>query len=450
LIRKDIRLRKAEAPDETFIREMLYQAVYVEPGAPRPDASIVYQPELKKYWEQWGRESDLGYIAEEESGRPVGAVWLRLFTAEDPGYGFAGEGIPELSIALLPESRGRGTGTALLRTLLKDADSIYPVLSLSVDPSNGARHLYERMGFGLYGTHGTSDIMIRRRLTFDTLENIPLAVLADTFTRAFSDYEVVVHMTVEKLSMMMRERDVDPAGSLGAFEEDRLVGFILNGYRRRQGESLAYNSGTGILPDYRGRGLGRLLMERNTELLGRRGAGRYILEVLTGNTPAIRLYETSGFRTLREFACLRCRTGHLRTLFQEETGRGRVELFSVKDTPFEELQFLVSSAPSWQNDAEAMKNPPDCYRTAVFRTGGKTLAYGILNTGTGSLLQFGLQPAEEGAAAARQVLAVLAEMTDGEYITAVNVETSANRLLDFLDRTGFESFISQYEMTADL
>ena len=59
------------------------------------------------------------------------------------------ERTPELAIAVVPNARGRGVGSALLKALLERARADgYPTLSLSVDRANaGAIELYERYGF---------------------------------------------------------------------------------------------------------------------------------------------------------------------------------------------------------------------------------------------------------------------------------------------------------------
>jgi ribosomal protein S18 acetylase RimI-like enzyme len=87
-----------------------------------------------------------------EKGFPVGAAWFRLFTGAEPGYGFVDERTPELAIAVVPSKRGHGVGEELLVALLERARaSGYEALSLSVEPGNPARKLYERHGFEVVG-----------------------------------------------------------------------------------------------------------------------------------------------------------------------------------------------------------------------------------------------------------------------------------------------------------
>jgi ribosomal protein S18 acetylase RimI-like enzyme len=73
----------------------------------------------------------------------IGGAWLRRFPAASPGYGFVDASIPELSIAVLPEYRGRGIGSRLMAELLREAAAV----SLSCDPQNPAWNLYLRFGF---------------------------------------------------------------------------------------------------------------------------------------------------------------------------------------------------------------------------------------------------------------------------------------------------------------
>jgi ribosomal protein S18 acetylase RimI-like enzyme len=57
------------------------------------------------------------------------------------------EAIHIVDIALLPEFRGRGIGTLLLRSLLEEADTRGVKASMTSERTNAALRLYRRLGF---------------------------------------------------------------------------------------------------------------------------------------------------------------------------------------------------------------------------------------------------------------------------------------------------------------
>ncbi|HYR88006.1 MAG TPA: GNAT family N-acetyltransferase [Terriglobia bacterium] len=162
-------IRKASASDEPFLREMLYHSLYVPEGHAPFDRDILNRPDIAKYVKGWGRSGDLGLIGvDASSGQAVGAVWVRNFTASERGYGYVADNIPELGIAVLPEHRGRGVGSALLQRLVEMAGAAYDAVSLSVSMDNPARRLYERVGFEGVGASGNSLTMLKRLKSADS------------------------------------------------------------------------------------------------------------------------------------------------------------------------------------------------------------------------------------------------------------------------------------------
>ena len=137
----DVLLRRGGAQDLRFLRDMLHHAYYWRERVP---GSLV-----SRYVRGWGRPGDTAVIAL-ENGFPVGAAWFRVFRAAEPGYGFVDGETPELAIAVVPSKRGHGVGDELLGALIQKAQSAgYGRLSLSVEPGNPARKLYERHGFAV-------------------------------------------------------------------------------------------------------------------------------------------------------------------------------------------------------------------------------------------------------------------------------------------------------------
>jgi ribosomal protein S18 acetylase RimI-like enzyme len=176
----DYDIRLIRATETAVLRRMLYLAIFVPPGGTAPDESILDEPRLAAIYENWGRPGDLSLVATEHHDHGgsdhgeaaaneatpaealhsdaaagehhhspiIGAAWYRLFPADAPGYGFVAPGIPELAVAVVPEFRGMGVGTALLRALISRASEVgYRGISLSVDSRNPALGLYERLGF---------------------------------------------------------------------------------------------------------------------------------------------------------------------------------------------------------------------------------------------------------------------------------------------------------------
>lgn len=149
-----MQIRQAEQDDVDALRAALLHAFNWEPARePLPPD----HPALAPYRDGWGRHGDVGVVAEVD-GRVVGAAYCRLTR----GYGFVDEQTPEVTIGVDAGHRGRGIGTALLDALARAArDHGFERLSLSVEPVNPARRLYERAGYREIGVdRGGSVLML--------------------------------------------------------------------------------------------------------------------------------------------------------------------------------------------------------------------------------------------------------------------------------------------------
>jgi ribosomal protein S18 acetylase RimI-like enzyme len=134
-------IRRGNRQDVRFLRDMLRHAFYWRSGGTVEDAS------LWRYVAGWGKRGDSSVIAL-EGGFPVGAAWFRLFSRDEPGFGFVDEATPEVSIAVVPSRRGRGIGSELLDELVELAkEQGYGGLSLSVANDSPAMHVFEKHGF---------------------------------------------------------------------------------------------------------------------------------------------------------------------------------------------------------------------------------------------------------------------------------------------------------------
>jgi ribosomal protein S18 acetylase RimI-like enzyme len=84
-------------------------------------------------------------------GRPAGRLWVERTRAE----------IHLMDIALLPWAQRRGVGSMLIRELIEEARASGKKLRHTVFISNeGARRLYERLGFKVTGEAGGAHLLM--------------------------------------------------------------------------------------------------------------------------------------------------------------------------------------------------------------------------------------------------------------------------------------------------
>jgi ribosomal protein S18 acetylase RimI-like enzyme len=132
-------IREGGPQDVRFLRDMLRHAYYWR--------SRSAEMPITRYVNGWGRRGDRSVIAIDDF-HPVGAAWYRLYPEGEPGFGFVDQETPELTIGVVPARRGKGIGSELLDALLDRARAEgFERISLSVEKTSPAVHLYESRGF---------------------------------------------------------------------------------------------------------------------------------------------------------------------------------------------------------------------------------------------------------------------------------------------------------------
>ena len=183
-------------------------------------------------------------------------------------------------------------------------------------------------------------------------------------------------MTVETLARRVRMEDLDLGQSFLASNGEEFVGFAFFGLRSRD----VWCGGLGIVPKFRGRGLSKLLMSEFVARARCCGATRVRLEVLTRNTPAIRLYKQIGMRITRDLLILERVSG------ESGTTDRIVELHEADpDVMLRHYDRLHSWRLSWQRQLQSLlsadnidavclgdRDKPDAYALLVTRPDGIT------------------------------------------------------------------------------
>ena len=159
----NILYRRIKKEEYQFLEEMLYEALFVPPGQPKFPKSIIENPDIKKYIENWNQQEDDLAIIGVKNDELIGAIWGRKFKKEKKGYGFIDEHTPEISMAVRLEYRNQGIGTSLINQIENRYLEIgISKLSLSVDKLNPAKNLYERCGYTLFEEQETAITMFKQ------------------------------------------------------------------------------------------------------------------------------------------------------------------------------------------------------------------------------------------------------------------------------------------------
>ena len=154
-------IRPFHTHGSSYPSEALYNALFTpEESEPFP-REIIQLPQLRRYISDFGKEGDICFIAEFD-GNPVGAIWVRLFSEDEKGYGFVDNETPDLSMSVSKEFQNKGIGTTLLKHMLNVLEnSSFKQVSLSVDIRNYAHSLYKKHGFVTFSQKENSVIMLR-------------------------------------------------------------------------------------------------------------------------------------------------------------------------------------------------------------------------------------------------------------------------------------------------
>lgn len=152
-------IRPIHPEEYEVLNDFLYEAIFVPKGETPPPRSIIQEPALQVYVENFGKKKDdIAFVVEVE-GHIIGTVWVR----DMQDYGHVEDGVPSFAISLYPEYRGCGIGTALMKKMLQElTERGYDRASLSVQKQNAAARLYQRLGFEIIDENEEEYIMIWR------------------------------------------------------------------------------------------------------------------------------------------------------------------------------------------------------------------------------------------------------------------------------------------------
>ncbi|WP_180312697.1 GNAT family N-acetyltransferase [Capnocytophaga canimorsus] len=152
-----VNIRPMNPSEYPLLQDFLYEAIFLPEGVAPPPRDIVFHPELRIYFADFGSQKGDVAVVATASERIIGAAWARIIN----DYGHIDDQTPSLSISLYSEYRSQGIGTKLFQKLLDQlAEEGYKKASLSVQKANYAAKMYLKMGFYVVKENDEDYVMV--------------------------------------------------------------------------------------------------------------------------------------------------------------------------------------------------------------------------------------------------------------------------------------------------
>lgn len=279
-------------------------------------------------------------------------------------------------------------------------------------------------------------------MQFLTLNNVPAETIVTAFNHAFENYKIHMQQTKESLLHKIKVEDIDLNLSVGAFDGEKLAGFIFFGIDDDvNGIKTAWDGGTGVIPTYRGKKLTQQMFEFILPQLKNNDVKKILLEVLEDNTSAYKIYEGIGFRKKRKL------NAYKGTIKKMEPTHYNIEMFRGFDA--DALLALGDFLPPWQQMNKRIQNWGDAVATIGIKKNNAAVAYVHYNKSTKRILQFAVAKEYRnngmGAALFKHIAG-----DNTTPIIVINVDDSCGNTDAFLKAIGLNYFISQFEMEIDI
>lgn len=266
------------------------------------------------------------------------------------------------------------------------------------------------------------------------LGSTPLRSVVDCLLRAFEGYFVAMPKELHVWEQRFGRSGVDWSRSYGVFMQEELVAFIIHAMGEVDGRRTAFNTGTGVVPEQRGKHLVDALYAHALPELKQAGTSQCALEVITKNVAAVRVYERVGFTAAFTWKC-----------FLGEPV-AHVEGEPLQPCDPQDIRADDDHWYSWDHKWDALQRNMGGF---VAYTLGRTDPWGhvIMDPDTGRMARLGVREENDREQWVR-MMASLASLR--KPLRLVNVHPARTALIDTLLHSGLVNDIDQFEMRMEL
>ena len=276
-------------------------------------------------------------------------------------------------------------------------------------------------------------------LSFQYYQPALLRDLYSCFIWTFAQANAPLQLSYEDFSIRMLEKlELDGGISGVMFEDKALIGFVLQSRAHFQGLDTVYNGGTGVIAVYRGKGIIQKIYKNLLPYLRESGADRILLEVITTNARALKLYETMGFQKKQ---LLHCFKGSIVT----DMGLNHLIFRESQDFKLDRFNTFVDFSPSFIDANERLNANWKYEKLIEGYQGGTLIGYIIFQKHLGRISQLGVRKDHRRQGVGTALLQHAQQVCQRD-LTLMNIPSEAKGMFNFLINTGLVNNVDQYEM----
>ncbi len=279
-----------------------------------------------------------------------------------------------------------------------------------------------------------------------TLAGLSRDELYASFNEAFKDYDRT--WTRGEFDTMLERRGYTPELSFGAFDNGRLVSFTINSVDGWKGIKTAYDTGTGTIKEYRGKGLASAIFTESIPYLKAAGVQQYLLEVLQHNTKAVSVYSKLGFTVNRGLSYF---LNEMQGLELNDKQLPAEYYFApVTLAAKAEVDAMWDFSPSWQNSFSSVSRLLKGFMMVGVFHNSDMIGYGITDPASGDITQLAVSKENRGRGIGSAILKELLHHNKHTVVKLINAEEGYLPMQSFAENNGIPLRGKQFEMIMNI